>query len=209
MKLTTVFIWSSVLILLSFLIWGEGLEISFKNLLETFRNSPQKYVWFSFLILTSDIILPVPSSITMFINGNVIGLWPGLFLSLASVLCSSVIGYFMGKGLGYGLKQNSNEKADLLLKRYGPYILILTRGIPILSESFCFVCGYNKMTFIKYMFYSFLGYLPVCAIYSYFGSISNDSELFLWTFGGAMLIALIFAIIGRLMSNRLKLNDEV
>ena len=47
--------------------------------------------------------------------------------------------------------------------------MILSRGIPILSESICFTAGYNKMNFKVYTFLNIVGAIPISLVYGYFG----------------------------------------
>lgn len=188
-------------IILSFLFFGEMEQFSNELLVRVGNNRPQ-YALASFLVLVSDIILPVPSSIVIYLNGLFLGAFGGFALSLVSVLCSSLIGYFIGWGSSAAVRSRADQVSDDILRRYGYLAILLTRGVPVLSESVCVVCGYNRYDLKRYMVWNFLGYVPVCAIYAYAGSVSGSKEQFLISFGASVLIAGVLWLFGKKLIER-------
>ncbi|MBK6783938.1 MAG: VTT domain-containing protein [Saprospiraceae bacterium] len=106
---------------------------------------PEMYATLSFMLLTADIILPVPSSIVMYLNGYVTGIIFGTLLSFFSLLAGSIVGYYIGRFTSGSLKSTSEKQAGMILSEYGVAAILMTRGIPVLSEALCIVCGYNRM----------------------------------------------------------------
>jgi uncharacterized membrane protein YdjX (TVP38/TMEM64 family) len=188
-------------IILSFLFFGEMEQFSNELLLRVSANRLQ-YALASFAVLVSDIFLPVPSSIVMYLNGLFLGLFSGFALSMASVLCSALIGYFIGRGSSTALRSKPDQVSDNILKKYGYLAILITRGIPVLSESVCIVCGFNRYGLKRYMLWNFLGYVPVCAIYAYAGSVSGSKEQFLISFGASVLISGILWLFGKKLIDR-------
>ena len=162
-----------VVIILIFVFFGNA-ETYFHDMLLQAQEDKQYYSLLSFLILGSDIILPVPSSIIMHINGMVLGTFWGGLLSLFSVMSSSVLGYYLGKSTKWMTNRNEAKKGNSFLQKYGVFAIIISRGIPILSESIVLVCGYNRFNFRSFIIYSLIGYVPVCWIYAFFGDLSNN-----------------------------------
>ncbi len=183
-------------ILISFFVFDD-LESYFIRLLEQARSDHAAYASFSFLVLASDIFLPVPSSIVMFTNGYVLGTGYGTIISLLALSAGACVGYYLGKFTSLGLKSSTNEKANDIIAAYGPLSILVTRGIPILSETICIICGFNKMPFKKYLLYNIIGYLPLCLLYAICGSIGYDKNIFLISFGCSVFIAAIFWFFGR------------
>lgn len=183
-------------IVISFLLFG-GIEVYFIDLLETTRSHPDIFALISFFILSSDILLPVPSSIIMYINGYVLGWIGGSVLSLLALMIGATIGYYLGRFTSVGLKVKTDSNSDRLLKKYGPVAILVSRGIPVISETLCIVCGYNKMSFGRYSAFNFIGYLPLCILYASFGQIGYDKNTFLLTFGCSLVIAAGFWFIGK------------
>ncbi|HPP88311.1 MAG TPA: hypothetical protein PLM75_10680, partial [bacterium] len=95
------------------------MESYFSALLRDVSANHVAYSFISFLVLTSDIVLPVPSSIVMYLNGYVLGILIGSLVSLISLLVSSIIGYFVGRLTSLGLKVKSERNANEVLAKYG------------------------------------------------------------------------------------------
>jgi uncharacterized membrane protein YdjX (TVP38/TMEM64 family) len=172
-------------------------ESFFTNLLKRAVADHTTYALFSFLILASDILLPVPSSIVMFTNGYVLGIFYGTVISLLSLVTGSVLGYYLGKFTSLGLRSGSDEKANNIVSRFGALSILITRGIPVLSETICIICGFNKMPFKKYFIYNIIGYFPLCLLYAFCGSIGIDKNIFLISFGCSILITAVFWFFGK------------
>jgi len=188
------FVIFSVAIILVFVFFGDA-EIYFQTILEEARNDVSYYTVLSSLVLCSDILLPVPSSIIMHFNGMVLGTFWGGLLSLVSVMVSSIIGYYIGRSTQWAARSGKGTKGNAFLNKYGVFAIIMSRGIPILSESIVLICGYNRYNFKHFMGYSLLGYVPICWLYAYFGNLSNN--LFLVAVSISMLLSFISWYFGR------------
>jgi uncharacterized membrane protein YdjX (TVP38/TMEM64 family) len=183
-------------ILLCFVCFGN-IEVYLQDLLEKSTDNKGRYAVLSLLVLSSDIILPIPSSVVMFLNGLILGFVQGASLTLAASLLSSCAGYVIGRYAAKKLKRVPDNESISILNRYGNFGIIITRGIPILSESICFTAGYLGMNFRYYMILNFIGYLPICFIYAYFGNLGQGQSLFLVSFGVSILVSLLLWIFGR------------
>ncbi len=183
-------------IVVSFLLFDD-MESFFTNMLQQAGENVKTYTAVSFVVLASDILLPVPSSIILFTNGYVLGTVYGSLLSLLALMSGSVIGYYLGKFTSLGLKSKGDEKADNIVSRYGALSILITRGIPVLAETVCIICGFNKMLFKKYFVYNVVGYVPLCLLYAFCGNIGYDKNIFLISFGCSILISALFWFFGR------------
>lgn len=183
------FLVTSLVILITFGLF-EGLETYFPQQLKALNGHSASYAFISFLILSGDILLPVPSSIVMYLNGLVLGPIWGTLLSFTALMAGAIVGYLIGKFSSQLMNKQKNEQASVLLEKYGPSVLVLTRGIPVISESLCFVSGYNRINFRKYLLFSAIGYLPVCLVYALFGSLGkSDTVSFLWSFAASFVVS--------------------
>mgnify|MGYP000010492766 CR=1 FL=1 len=190
------FLIAAVVVIVTFLLFNE-MESYFSALLRDVSANHVAYSFISFLVLTSDIVLPVPSSIVMYLNGYVLGILIGSLVSLISLLVSSIIGYFVGRLTSLGLKVKSERNANEVLAKYGTLSILISRGIPILSESICIVCGYNQVPFKQYLFFNLVGYAPLCLLYAVCGSLGYDKDLFFISFGCSILISFAFWLFGK------------
>ena len=184
----------------------ENIEPFFGDLLSQVKDNPFDYASLSFIILVSDIILPVPSSIIMYSNGAILGMLNGFLLSLISVILSSLIGYFIGRGSSAILKSEVDISAKQILEKYGYAAILITRGIPIISESVCIVCGFNRYNFVVYLALNVAGYIPICLIYAYFGSTAANQNLFFISLGSSLLISFLLWAFGKKLIGRLSQN---
>ncbi len=188
---------SIIIVLLTFGAF-HTLEDYFSDTLHLLKEYPIQFGIVSFFILASDIILPVPSSIVLYINGYFLGVIAGTIVSLSGLMVGSIIGYYIGKASSTVFISESNQKANQILRRYGPSAIFLTRGIPILSESICFVCGYNKTTLGHYLLLNLIGYFPVCLLHAIFGNMGYESSgVFLLSFGCSIALSVLFWFFGK------------
>jgi uncharacterized membrane protein YdjX (TVP38/TMEM64 family) len=187
----------SLLFVIIVFISFDSLESQFTHILNNLEQYKWQYALGSFFILASDILLPVPSSIVMYMNGYVLGIIEGSLLSMVSLLLGSVIGYYLGKLTSMGLKASQEEPAKLFMQKYGALAILISRGIPILSESISVVCGYNKIPFKQYFIFNVIGYSPLCLLYAICGNIGYDKNTFLLSFGFSLLISAAFYFFGK------------
>lgn len=190
------FVVSLLLVIVVFMAY-DSLETQFTTILSNLEQYQWQFALVSFFILSADILLPVPSSIVMYMNGYVLGIIGGSLVSLVALLLGSVIGYYLGKLTSMGVKANREERAKLFLQKYGALAILITRGIPILAESICVVCGYNKMPLKQYFLLNAIGYIPLCLLYAIFGQAGYDSNNFLLSFVLSLLVSAAFWFFGK------------
>jgi uncharacterized membrane protein YdjX (TVP38/TMEM64 family) len=187
------FLASTVLVILVF-VFFEDVEAYIENMIAVSQTNKVEYIWISGLFLSSDILLPVPSSIIMYANGLVLGTLWGTALSMVCALISSCVGYLLGILSAKTLRSAKREEATNILNKYGVVGIIISRGVPILSESISYTAGYMRMKFRTFFILNVIGYLPITLLYAYFGSLGNDLNIFLYCFAASLLISLILVV---------------
>ncbi|MDG1332703.1 MAG: VTT domain-containing protein [Crocinitomicaceae bacterium] len=188
------FLASTVLVILVF-VFFEDVEVYIEEMITVSQTNKSDYIWISGLFLSSDILLPVPSSIIMYANGLVLGTLWGTLLSLVCALISSCIGYVLGLLSAKTLGSEKREEASNILNKYGIMAIIISRGVPILSESISYTAGYMRMKFRTFFLLNVIGYLPITLLYAYFGSLGSDLNIFLYCFAASLLISLILVVL--------------
>lgn len=192
----------SILIVLVFLCF-PNFEARSEAWLTGYKNQHGIFAAVSFCILFSDILLPVPSSIVMFVNGAVLGIAQGALLSFVSAVSGSMLGYaigrFPGKAINRLLPTKDRGQADEAFKKYGALTIIITRGIPVLAEAVSITAGLRRMNAMDCLWLNMAGYAPVCILYAICGNYSADKYSFLLAVGASLLIAFIYWMIGRRM----------
>jgi len=201
-RLAIAFVGSVCVIILVYLFFG-GLEQYILGTLESYRKSKLTFTVLSILILSSDCILPIPSSVMMYLNGTVLGLSIGFGVSFVSVNVSSYLAYYLGRISTKGWRANSTrESISLAVTRFGSTAIIISRGIPILSESISFTCGFKRYRFKEFAALNAIAFVPICFLYTYIGFIGSTSHVFLLMFFLSCFVALTFYFLSSVLIKR-------
>mgnify|MGYP000040488543 CR=1 FL=1 len=99
------------------------------------------------LLLTSDILLPIPSTIIGTMLGARLGFFVGFLWCWGGLVLGNLLGYFAGK-LVLKPFSSSFKNAPTLL------ILAITRPIPVISEAVTFAAGAGGIKLFPFLFIS-------------------------------------------------------
>ena len=103
------------------------------------------------LVLAADALVPVPSSLVMVAVGSAFPIPLALVIAFTGRTAMSLICYLGGRlSCSAAAKVASVEErlaARRLLEHHGGYAILLTRPIPVLSESVLLVAGLSRMPF--------------------------------------------------------------
>ncbi len=158
------------------------------------------------LLLILDIFLPVPSSLIMIGNGAVFGLFLGSALSLAGGIISTYIGFFIGKlgqtFLDRTVPNDERERATMFLEKWGMLGILISRPIPLISETVAIMAGAMSYSPWKLIVMSFLGYLPASIIYALIGCEAVSIETSAYSFLLGILIAIAVWLIGKVLHDK-------
>lgn len=134
------------------------------------------------IIIPSELILATggilaSKGIFSFFGAFIVGL-------LGSVFCAIIIymmGYYGGKGFvkKYGkyffMKEEDLDKTDTWFEKYGLIAACIGRNVPIIRTLISLPIGITRLSFKKFLIYTFLGSLPWTFIFVYFGfSLGNN-----------------------------------
>lgn len=203
-KLLSVFFFCCTFVLLLFFLFG-GFEEELEVLLQS-RQHLNTYWLVSFAVLASDIFIPVPSSLVMILNGKVLGFLPGTLLSTLSGLCSSMIGFYLGrksdKLLNRFFSEQQQQTSSHLFLKFGQAAIMLSKALPIISEAVSFLAGTTAISYKKFLLYSFLGHLIISAVYAYAGSATTAIDSNLLSGGIILFVLFLFWVVDRLMNRK-------
>ena len=100
-------------------------------------------------LLIADVVLPVPSSGVMIVQGAAYGVALGSLLSLIGGTGATVVGFLLGRRsrttLGRWAGPEQQERATALLDRYGVWAIVVTRPVPMLAESVSIMAGTGRL----------------------------------------------------------------
>ena len=163
-------------------------------------------------LLVADVLLPVPSSLIMIANGAMFGIWTGTLLSMIGGVLASMAGFYLGKKgaviVNKFIPVTEQERAKVLMEKWGLLAVIITRPVPVLAESVSIIAGVVKIKNSQMLFASVAGLLPAAIIYAVTGAYSITAQSTVWSFVSVIFIGGIFWIAGRIYSGRKKNSTE-
>mgnify|MGYP000921572800 CR=1 FL=1 len=181
-----------LLILIPFFLFADSIE----NWSDYFLNSTQSKLLVGMVIgvlLSIDIFAPVPSSIMSTVGGYFLGLIPGTLISLIGMTFSCIIGYYLGAKFGNPITERL-VGADELLKlenlqnKYGDWIIIISRAVPILAEASILLAGIGRLPLNRFIMLVLLSNLGISLAYATIGAYSAHLNSFLLAFTGAIIL---------------------
>jgi uncharacterized membrane protein YdjX (TVP38/TMEM64 family) len=180
-KIFSTLFFCTVLVLAMFLFFSEMEQ--WIGLYLNAQRSKWNYAIFSSLFLTADIILPIPSSLIMILNGKILGAILGSLISFVSGLTSSMIGFYMGcrsmPFVNRFFNVRERNAGNMFFEKYGNLAIVMSKSLPVISESLSVVAGTTSVSFRSFFLYSAAGHLTVSLAYGVIGSyaFSLDSKL--------------------------------
>lgn len=131
------------------------------------------------LLLVADILLPVPASIVMVASGVLFGGFWGGVISLIGSLAGTILNFQLSRKLGQRkvrtwMKEKEYNNLSLVMHKFGAYVVIFTRIVPLLMESVSAMAGLSKMKLNKFILMNVIGFLPITFLYSFTGAIYKD-----------------------------------
>ncbi|HEX6097299.1 MAG TPA: VTT domain-containing protein [Thermoanaerobaculia bacterium] len=153
------------------------------------------------VLLTLDVVLPVPSIPVMVALGALFGVPTGTLLSLAGSLGCALTGFAIGRA-GNGLIRRfvtpeEHERAGALLRRWGVVAIALTRGIPIVAETVVILAGGSPVTWTQVILATLAGSIVPCAIYAWAGASAQAVGMQSVIFLGVMAMTALLFFAGR------------
>jgi uncharacterized membrane protein YdjX (TVP38/TMEM64 family) len=189
-------------ILLPFILFGSRLEAWTERFIESASQQPILVALVLGGLLASDIVLPIPSSLTSTAAGFLLGFVKGLLVSLTGMTISCIIGYWLGRRLGRPVASrivgnDGIERLEELSQRAGNWAIVIARPVPMLAEASVLFAGMSRMPLYQYLLLSTLSNLGISAVYATVGALSATVNSFLLAFAGSILVPLVAMVLVR------------
>lgn len=199
----TIILMSIVLavILVPFFLFHDFIDAWTEGILKASGQHPVYIAILLCLLLASDILLPVPSSIVSIGCGFLLGFVNGAIVSFTGMVLGCLIGYALGKGSSAKIKwldAGTRQSMEAFFNRYGKWSIIIARPIPVLAEASVFFAGISSMSFKSFMFISSLSNLGISLMYAAIGAYAFTVNSILLAFAGAMVLPGIALLINRI-----------
>jgi uncharacterized membrane protein YdjX (TVP38/TMEM64 family) len=159
-------------------------------------------------LLVSDIFLPVPSTAVISAAGFLYGAVAGGILGALGSYLSGMLAYGLSRAFGLALAGRVADAGELaanesLFERRGPWLIVLSRWLPLLTEVSCCLAGLAKMRFSTFSIALACGCIPVGFCFAAIGHAGTERPVLAVTlsiFAPAVLWLLTHALKRRISS---------
>ena len=143
------------------------------------------------ILLVSDIVLPIPSSIVMVLSGAAFGVLGGSLVALIGSIGGEWIGFELARRYGRDASRWLIGDVDIdrlarIVGRHGAVAVAVSRALPVIMETMSIVAGLSYMRRRDFLVASFIGTAPIVLVYAYAGALSRDT--------GSLLPAIVILI---------------
>jgi uncharacterized membrane protein YdjX (TVP38/TMEM64 family) len=192
--------------IIPFLLFGEQVE----EALTAWKEEPPA-AWIVALavvvLLATDIFLPIPSSLVSTLAGWQLGAVGGALASWIGMSTGAVIGFALARRWGQPLVAWLTQPADLertnrLAAQFGPLLLVLGRGVPVLAEATVLLCGLHGLSWRKFLPPVLLSNLGLAIAYAAFGQIAERHQWLPLALGVSIALPVLMVAAFRLISRR-------
>ncbi len=191
------FLFVSAVVLATFFLWGERIDAWTQKVVEKAADDKTLVAVILFLVLASDIFLPVPSNIASTACGLVLGPVLGFAVSFLAMSASAASGYALGRFASGAAARivGASDMAALreFQRRAGPWTLLALRPVPVLSEASAVFAGIGRLPVVPTALQLALGNAVVSLVYVLVGAFFADAERGSWlAFLAAMAVSGVF-----------------
>ena len=180
-------------IIVPFLMFGETINAWTGHLIEQAETRRFVTGLLLTLLLASDILVPVPSSLVSTACGMTLGFACGAGASFAGMSISTVTGYLIGRYASSPAERliGKNEVAMLqaFQQRHGAWLLLALRPVPVLAEASVVFSGLSRRSFPQTLAVTAVGNVAVSAVYAAVGAWGRLSDSFIPAFAASMALS--------------------
>ena len=176
--------------ILPFLSFGDWLEARIESWFEP-PPPASTVALLTVVILASDIVLPVPSSVVSTVAGAQLGVVAATAASWLGMTLGAIFGFYLVRTFGRSLAVRFSSPEDLgrtddLSQRYGSWLLVITRPLPVLAEAAVLLVGTTHFSWGQFLPPVMLSNLGIAAVYSVLGRVAQSQ--------GQMALAVLASI---------------
>jgi uncharacterized membrane protein YdjX (TVP38/TMEM64 family) len=188
------------IVIVPFVLFGASLEAWTLGLVDASRSA-LFIAAAGTLLLASDVLLPVPSTVVAAGLGAMLGAPLGVLATAIGLTIGCAIGYGLGRYLGHDFAARELGATDFaylsgLLDRYGLPFLAVCRPVPVLAEASVIAAGVMGMRASGVLLVTSLANLGFAGVYAGLGAAAAGTAGFVAAFaaslaipGGALLAA--------------------
>ena len=130
------------------------------------------------LLLATDVFLPIPSSLVSTLAGSQLGAAGGAAASWIGMSLGAVLGFALARRFGpllvsWMTRPDDQRRTTALIERFGPLLLVLGRGVPVLAEATVLLFGMHGLAWRRFLPPVLLANLGLALAYSLFGELAE------------------------------------
>lgn len=156
-----------------FVLFGEQVEQG----LQHWKEDPPAALWVTLAVvglLASDIFLPVPSSVVCAVAGHQLGTVTGTLVTWLGMNLGAILGFAIAKRWGatfarWFSRADDLDRAGGLATRFGPALLALARGVPIMAEATVLWMGMHGLSWRAFLPPVLISNLALAVVYCLIG----------------------------------------
>jgi len=195
-----------------FLLWQDAIE---QRLHDWLTPPPADSVVFLAVIavLSSDILLPVPSSFVSTLAGAQLGIVPATLASWIGLTVGASLGFALARWLGRPLAERFSSTDDLnrmesWSQRFGPRILVITRALPVLAEASVLLLGTTQLSWRRFLPPVMLANLGIALAYSILGHFGREQNTLFWVLLASIAVPLLATLLLKYSSVSHESSDQ-
>ena len=166
--------------ILPFLLFGSQFEAWIRG----FADDPQSIPVTAAVViglLSTDILLPIPSSVISTLSGWQLGWWRGTLATWTGMNLGALIGFALARRWGRPLALWFSKEEDLarmhhVSERYGPVVLAMARAVPVFAEASVLIVGIHGLSWRRFLPAVLLSNLGIALAYAAFGTYAEQHQ---------------------------------
>jgi uncharacterized membrane protein YdjX (TVP38/TMEM64 family) len=129
------------------------------------------------VLLASDVLLPIPSSFVSAGAVSLLGAVQGGLTIALGMTAAAWLGYWLGRYGGEPLARrmagpSELERARRMMDRYGSWVVLVCRGVPVLAEASTLLAGATRTSVWTFALVTTLGNVGLSAAYALIGLLN-------------------------------------
>jgi membrane protein DedA with SNARE-associated domain len=178
-----------------FFIWGERFETWFERWLSP-PPSAKTIFWLTITALSTDVFLPVPSSLISTLAGTKLAIPLAILASWLGLTVAAVFGFAVARAFGRPLAIRFSNEAELdrldrLSERFGPRVLVLVRALPVLAEASVLLFGATRFSWRRFLPPVALANLGIATAYSVLGHFGRTQNVTAYVLAASVALPLL------------------
>ena len=188
--------------LLPFLFFGDALDSWIQGIIDERLSA-----WFVILILSTDILLPIPSSVISTMGGWQLGPLLGSITSMVGMTVGACLGYWLARWFGAPLARRLSRENDLLRaekinNRFGPGMILVARGVPVLAEASVLLTGIHRLSWRRFLVPLLVANLVLSTGYSLIGYYAHEKQWLSLALTASIAIPVTLALVVQQIQKR-------